>query len=221
MASLDPRLATTPLILIVPDIDGSGPGHWQTIWESQHSDVRRVEMGGSPTPDRLDWVSRLAAAIDAADQPVVLAAHGLGCHAVAWWAALERPAFGSKIAGALLVAPPNLDAGIADHRMAGFGPVPKGMLPFHLAVVAGQDDPSCGYYHAQLLARFWGGECVDAGRSGHLGADSDLGAWQEGWALMAKVAAPLRLDGGRREGAFDHAVTRTAAVGVNVVPFAR
>src|SRR3546814_10263982 len=56
---------------------------------------------------------------------VILVAHSLGCIAVAWWAALERPPFGSPLAGARLVAPPDVDTVSMDGRLTAFGPAPK------------------------------------------------------------------------------------------------
>ena len=34
-----------PAILIVPGWSGSGPSHWQTIWEREHPEYRRVVIG--------------------------------------------------------------------------------------------------------------------------------------------------------------------------------
>src|SRR3546814_10498312 len=76
-------------------------------------------------PHRNTWVNKLNAAIRQADRPVILVAHSLGCIAVAWWAALERPPFGSPVAGALLVAPPDVDTVSMDGRLTAFGPAPK------------------------------------------------------------------------------------------------
>ena len=57
------RLYGAPVVLTVPGIDNSGPGHWQTIWESQRNDTHRVELGMWNTPHRNSWVTRLSQAI--------------------------------------------------------------------------------------------------------------------------------------------------------------
>ncbi len=44
------------------------------------------------TPHRNAWVIKLDQAIRSAQAPVILAAHGLGCLAVAWWAETYAPA---------------------------------------------------------------------------------------------------------------------------------
>ena len=98
-----------PLLLTVPGLGNSGPTHWQSIWERERDDCRRVELGMWNRPHRNAWVNQLNAAILKASRPVVLVAHSLGCHAVAWWSALELPAAADKVIGALLVAPPKVE----------------------------------------------------------------------------------------------------------------
>src|SRR3546814_3777941 len=99
MASLYSSGRESPLVLTVPGLNNSGPGHWQTIWETTRNDCERVDLGMWGRPHRNTWVNKLNAAIRQADRPVILVAHSLGCIAVAWWAALERPPFGSPVAG--------------------------------------------------------------------------------------------------------------------------
>lgn len=174
-----------PTILTVPGLMNSGPRHWQTIWEAELPDCRRVELGRWDAPHRNSWISNLGHAIGRVDGPVVLAAHSLGCHAVAWWAAFECQEWSEKIIGALLVAPPELDSGVADPRLRSFGPVPKALLPFPSIVVASRNDPYISINRARLLAQFWGSHFVDAGDTGHINADSDLGHWDYGQLLLS------------------------------------
>ena len=72
----------SPVCLLVPGLGNSGPGHWQTIWQQQRPDCVRVELGLWEQPIRNVWISRLDQAVSAANGPVVLVAHSLGCHAV-------------------------------------------------------------------------------------------------------------------------------------------
>jgi predicted alpha/beta hydrolase family esterase len=172
-----------PLVLTVPGLDNSGPGHWQSIWDKERADCERVELGMWSRPHRNSWVSTLNRAISDAGRPVVLAAHSLGCLAVAWWAALETQPFGYPVAGALLVAPPDVDAIGPDIRLAGFGPAPKLLMPFPSIVIASANDPYIDLSRAHSLAKYWGSHFVDAGRLGHINAHSGLGAWSwgQGW----------------------------------------
>lgn len=178
----------SPLILTVPGLDGSGPGHWQTLWEARDSRVRRVEMGDWSKPNRNIWVNRLNLAIHRAGRPVILVAHSLGCLTVAWWAHYEQPTYGDPVIGALLVAPPDVDGALLEPRLQGFAPTPLGPLPFPSTVVASRDDCWGSFEHAERLARFWGSQLVDAGEAGHLNADSGLGNWDDGRRALTRLA---------------------------------
>src|SRR3546814_5540178 len=69
----------SPLVLTVPGLNNSGPGHWQTIWETTRNDCERVDLGMWDRPHRNTWANKLNAAIRKADRPVILVAHSLGC----------------------------------------------------------------------------------------------------------------------------------------------
>ena len=176
------------IVLTVPGLDGSGPNHWQTIWEHTRDDVFRVELGQWERPHRNSWITRLDHAIRAARGPVLLAAHSLGCVAVAWWSAFAGRLPDSKVVGALLVAPCDADR-CGSERVAGFAPVPLRRMPFPSLVVASRDDPWIEPARAQELAMRWGSGFVDAGAVGHINADSDLGTWDEGQSLLAALGA--------------------------------
>lgn len=183
-SSFDP---VQPTILTVPGLGGSGPSHWQTLWESARPDTVRVELGMWHTPHRNAWVTKLDQAIRQARAPVVLAAHSLGCLAVAWWAEMTRQPYGWPVAGALLVAPADVDRPDACAELASFGPTPTTALPFPSIVVASRDDPWIDIDRAHSLAVGWGSHFVDAGAQGHLNAASGIGWWSEGQALLDRV----------------------------------
>lgn len=177
----------SPIILTVPGLGGSGPSHWQTLWEQSRPDTTRVELGMWDTPHRNAWVTKLDQAIRQAQAPVVLAAHSLGCLAVAWWAELAGQPFGWPVAGALLVAPADVDRAQAPPELAAFRPTPRRALPFPSILVASSDDPYIAADQARALATGWGSFFVDAGPQGHLNAASGLGWWEEGQALLDRV----------------------------------
>ncbi len=158
----NPAPATpAPVILTVPGLGNSGPGHWQTEWEARLPRCRRVDLGLWEDPHRNTWVNKLNLAIQRAEGPVVLAAHSLGCHAVAWWAEYEqprRPVAGGPVEagtviGALLVAPPDVEDRPLDRRLTRFAPVPEAALPFPAIVVASRNDPYLTMTQARHLAR--------------------------------------------------------------------
>ncbi|MFD9129492.1 RBBP9/YdeN family alpha/beta hydrolase [Kitasatospora sp. NPDC059571] len=172
-----------PLHLVLPGYQNSGPAHWQSRWEATGRDFRRVHQQDWDRPDLADWVAALDRAVAAAERPVVLVAHSLGCATVAHWAAGgARPG----VLGALLVAPPDLDAADVP-ELAGFRPVPLRPLPFPAVVVHGSDDPWCSAERAREFAAAWGAPAVDLGPYGHLNSESGLGDWPEGRRLLAEL----------------------------------
>ncbi|MGE4322037.1 MAG: RBBP9/YdeN family alpha/beta hydrolase [Sphingobium sp.] len=176
-----------PVVLTIPGLNNSGPGHWQTLWEEQRADCHRVDLGSWASPSRNAWVTRLDAAIRAVNGPIVLAAHSLGCLAVAWWGALQSQAYGWPVTGALLVAPPDCDRMETPETIGGFGPTPRGQLPFPTILVASRNDPYIFYERAHSIGKNWGSAFVDAGHSGHINAESGLGEWQFGQRLLEQL----------------------------------
>ena len=123
-------LALNPTVLTVPGLGNSGPTHWQTLWEQSRLDTHRVELGMWQTPHRNAWVTKLDQAIAQAKAPVILVGHSLGCQAIAWWASLSPQPYGWPVAGALLVAPADVDRAAIPAELATFAPAPRSPLPF-------------------------------------------------------------------------------------------
>ncbi len=172
-------------VLILPGIQGSGPGHWQSLWELRDPGVRRVQQRDWDAPRLQDWLQALEAAVAQAQAPVLLAAHSLGCLLTAHWAARTRLA----VRGALLVAPPDPEGPAFPAAAASFVPVPPQALPFASVLVASCDDPYGSMDYARRQAGIWGSEFVDLGARGHINADSGLGDWPEGRARLRALLA--------------------------------
>ncbi|QRG08580.1 serine hydrolase family protein [Xanthobacter dioxanivorans] len=169
--------STDATLLIVPGWQGSDADHWQSRWERALSSARRVEQADWERPDRVDWPRRLAAAVAAADKPVVVVAHSLGVPTLLHAAPLLPP---GKVKGAFLVAPPDLDAPGLPAVLAPFAPVPTAPLPFPSVLIASRTDPYCAFDRAEGFALDWGSALVDAGDAGHIGSASGFGPWPEG-----------------------------------------
>lgn len=182
----------SPVILTVPGLGTSGPGHWQTAWEASLPGCRRVDLGLWDDPHRNTWVNKLGLAIRRAEGPVILAAHSLGCMAVAWWAEYEQSAGslqhgaadGGNVIGALLVAPPDVEDQPRDRRLTRFAPVPASPLPFPTILVASRNDAYLTMVQARRVASGWGSRLADAGEAGHINAQSQLGDWAFGRLLL-------------------------------------
>lgn len=173
-------------VLLLPGWQGSGQGHWQSRWERRHG-FQRVEQHDWQRPLRGDWTARLQEVVLAQPKPVLLVAHSLGCHLAAWWAA-HSPAT-ARVAGALLVAPPDIERDDNRQQIPGWSPPARERLPFRSIVVASSDDPFGGLDNARQLAADWGSQLHEVGACGHINADSGLGNWDEGLALLDDLAA--------------------------------
>lgn len=177
-------------IYLLPGWQDSGPGHWQSRWERLHGD-QRVQQADWHWPRRGDWMARLDEVLLADErlqhQPALLAAHSLGCHLVAAWAAHSRHT--ARVAGALLVAPPDTERPDTLPQLHGWAPMLRAQLPFAAVAVISRDDPFGDADRMTAVARAWGARVVDAGRRGHLNADSGLGDWPAGRALLAGLVA--------------------------------
>lgn len=197
-----PREEDEPLVLIIPGLNDSGPNHWQSYWEHELPHAARADLGGWDDPHRNTWVNKLNLAIHRAGRPVILVAHSLACHVVAWWNEYEQPGADSPVKGALLVAPPDVEKEGVDERLARFAPVMRRALPFPSIVVASRDDEYSQFGRAKRLARTWRSRFVDAGWLGHINADSNLREWPFGLYLLRQLRetvapAPLPLIAGR------------------------
>ena len=178
-------MTAAPRILLLPGWQNSGPGHWQTRWESVYGD-HRVEQHEWMRPLRGDWSIRLEEEVLASPGPVVLAAHSLGCILVAAWASHSRNTH--KVRGALLVAPGDLERDDLRQQIPGWAPIVRQPLPFPAVLIAANDDPYCEAARSRQLASDWGARFVDAGARGHLNAESGLGDWPEGRSLLNEIS---------------------------------
>jgi predicted alpha/beta hydrolase family esterase len=166
-------------ILMVPGLRGSGPLHWQTLWQEEHPDYERVVQPDWMNPDLERWAHTVAEHIDQHSGPVLLAAHSFGCLAAVRARALRR----ERIAGALLVAPPDPRTFAAGHRLA------QVTLDPAWIVVASRNDPWLAFPEARAWASRWSCGFVDAGQAGHINAEAGYGEWQAGERLLAQLRA--------------------------------
>jgi predicted alpha/beta hydrolase family esterase len=165
-------------ILLVPGLNNSGPGHWQTRWEERFPWFERVEQWHWDCPQLAAWSAQVGHMLRRSARPTILVAHSFGCLASVHRAVLGAP----NLAGALLVAP-------ADPRKFGVdGALPNEHLALPSIVIGSEDDPWMPAARAREWAERWGSEFVNAGMLGHINADSGLGDWPFGRAQLARLA---------------------------------
>ena len=173
-------------VLIVPGLNNSGPQHWQSRWERLYPGFERIEQKHWDKPDLAIWSQRLRdalflkTALNKPRKPILLIAHSFGCLTTVHTALAEGPPMKELIAGALLVAP-------ADPEKFGVTAGLGASLPFPSTVVGSLNDPWMEADQTVKWAKLWGAEYVDAGALGHINAESELGDWMVGLALLERL----------------------------------
>jgi len=176
-------------VLTLSGLWNSGPQHWQTLWEARYPQLRRVAHRDFNDPGKDEWVAELDAAVGASQGAPILVAHSLGCILAAHWAHSGSPL---RAAGAMLVAPSDVEAASYPIDANGFAPVPMEKLPFPCIVVYSSDDPFVTRERARAFADAWGARFIEIGDAGHVNADSGHGEWPEGERILLDFCAELR-----------------------------
>jgi uncharacterized protein len=171
----------TTTYVFIAGITNSGPDHWQSRWYRRLENAVWVDHKAWDRPIRDLWVRDLDEAIKPIAGPKLLIAHSLGCTLVAEWALQHADA---AIAGAFLVAPPDVNGSQFPPEVVGFDTLNYVQLPFKTVVVASEDDPYGSLEHSTAVADRLGARLAAVGRKGHLNTESGLGNWHEGWTLL-------------------------------------
>ncbi|WP_144109749.1 RBBP9/YdeN family alpha/beta hydrolase [Paraburkholderia sp. BCC1886] len=171
-------------ILVLPGRGSSGPDHWQSHWEAANPSYERVQQDEWDNPVLDAWLARLNTVIQALPVPTLLIAHSLSVSLVAHWASR----FTGPVAGALLVAPSDVESPDYPVGTSGFAPLPLRSLGFPAIVIASSDDPRVSVERARQFAGAWGARFELAGAYGHLGSASLLADWSYGRQKLAELA---------------------------------
>ena len=183
-----------PAVVFVPGLRDEVPGHWQSLLQARLPGSACVPRLGKDNLSLAAWVKAIDRTVAAMPRPVVLVAHSAGVMMVAHWAL----GLWSDVCGALLVAPPDLEAGLpagypAKEALAqnGWMPIPRVSLPFRSVLVGSSNDPLCSLARAKSFAGAWGSEWIDAGAVGHLNPASGHGEWPQAMELLARFGVEL------------------------------
>jgi uncharacterized protein len=175
--------------VIVPGIDGSGPDHWQSLWQDAWgASATRIAPASWTEPDLTDWCHALdRAAGEHRAASVVLVAHSLGCLAAGYWLRRGQPG----VRGAFLVAPPDAAGPNFPAAAPSFTTFATTPLTVPGLVISSDDDPYCTPQAARRLATAWRAGQVSIGAAGHINTASGVGAWEAGRALLTAFTAAL------------------------------
>lgn len=167
-------------VLILPGIYDSGPAHWQSRWETLHAGVTRVVQRDWDHPVCAEWLRTLEAAVAVLPEPPILVAHSLGCLLAAHWAARSPRA----VRAMLLVAVPDPAGPNFPADASGFAPLPESIGARQATLVSSSDDPYSSAAFATARVRAWKTRHIEIGARGHINAESGLGDWPQGWAIV-------------------------------------
>jgi predicted alpha/beta hydrolase family esterase len=176
-------------ILIAPGLGNSGPDHWQRRWGGRMANARFIEQDNWDEPVLGDWVARIHQEIMLATRPVVLIGHSLAVAAIVHTA---QRLVDTKVRGAFLVSPPDLESDAVPETAKAFANVPTDPLPFPSMVVASTTDPLVTVDRARGFAADWGSDFQLAGDAGHVNAASGHGPWPEGLLMFAELMKRIR-----------------------------
>jgi predicted alpha/beta hydrolase family esterase len=162
-------------VLIVPGLNDSGPGHWQTWLQTQYRGAVRVKQSRWDQPDLDKWAEQIGRVIDShpANVSWVVAAHSFGCLALARYLGQHKPDLtqAGGIHSALLVAPADPVKFEVEDLL------PRTGLGIPATVIASENDPWMPLNRAQLWARHWSARFQNLGEVGHINTESGFGPW--------------------------------------------
>jgi uncharacterized protein len=171
------------LINTIPGIFGSDNNHWQTHWENSYG-FSRIEQADWSFPVFQVWENYLIEQIeqDPAPKSHILVAHSMGCLlTVKSMHTIEQ-----YVKGIFLVAPPDLKSNGLLSQLNTFDNLPLHKLSIPGYLVYSENDPYATPEFSERLGRIWGLTTVNVGLKGHINSDSNLGDWDEGYALFEK-----------------------------------
>ncbi len=169
----------TNLSIVTIGAAGCRPPAWERMFGWPAEGAAAVPLDARSRQDRDIWAARLDRVVRDADTRVLLVADGLGCAASAWWARLSPADHVSRIAGALLFAPP------AHGDPEALFASPRARLPFPSLVI--QPDTPTGDLTADVEE--WGSRLIVGERTRQRGAG--LVAWRQAQRLFLRLTEQM------------------------------
>lgn len=168
-------------IVTIPGLYGSGPDHWQTIWEKLYG-FTRIAQHDWENPSYSEWNKSLLEQLGN-KRKVVIVAHSLGCHLIL--KGFDR--LQNIIKGILLVAPPDPDCKVIKKDLSSFEIKMHFKIEIPAVLVYSENDPYASVTYSEEYGRVFGLSSINVGKCGHINSDSHLGDWDEGAMILCRL----------------------------------
>lgn len=176
------RLVADLPVVIVPGLNNSDSLHWQSLWQDQLPDSRRIYVQDWTKADLDKWRSGILKSLRDLAAPALLIGHSFGALAAA---SIARD-FPDLTAGVLLVAPADPDK----FRIA--AQMPQDLLPVPGVVIASDNDPWMKDSKAAFWSLVWGTDFLRLKGLGHINSQSDIGYWPEGIGQLERLVRRIK-----------------------------
>jgi predicted alpha/beta hydrolase family esterase len=172
-------------ILVLPGLNGSLDGHWQRYWLDDYPNSEIVEQRDWAKPDIAEWVHAVERRVDELGTEVFIVGHSLGC---ILGAHLSNSRIASKIKGAMLVAPCDLDIVAEKHpNSLQFGKQPDWHIRFPTLLIGSDNDHYMPLERLHETGALWNAELASLGSAGHINIASGFGRWPEGYRYFERL----------------------------------
>ncbi|HEX3018983.1 MAG TPA: alpha/beta hydrolase [Chitinispirillaceae bacterium] len=173
----------TITIFTVPGLYGSGTRHWQTRWEKLYG-FSRIEQNDWDNPEYSKWDKLFCQKLaESGSNQVILVAHSLGCHLI-----LKSFIHVNQwIKGIFFVAPPDLKSTTIKKDLYSFHIDTPYRVDVPAYLIYSENDPFASAEYSEKLGHIFGLHTINIGKHGHINSDSDIGNWDEGYALFKRL----------------------------------
>lgn len=172
-------------IVNVPGYTNAGPAHWQTLLENKFVNFKRVLQQDWLNPVREEWIQGIENTISKIDGEVVLVGHSCGAVAIAQWALACNT---SKVKGALLVSPADIDRQSAIAPIQVQRPLPKALLPFTTKLIYSDNDEHSSASSSEIMGKNWGSELILVKGASHFHTEAGFGDWPQAERWIEQLA---------------------------------
>ncbi|MCP4322522.1 MAG: alpha/beta hydrolase [Psychromonas sp.] len=172
-------------IVNVPGYTNAGPAHWQTLLENRFVNFKRVKQRDWLSPVREEWIQGIENSVSQIDGDIILVGHSCGAVAIAQWALACDT---SKVRGALLVSPADIDRESAIMPIQVQRPLPSDTLPFATKLIYSDNDEHSSAPRSEQMGKEWGSELILVKGASHFHTEAGFGKWPEAEQWIEQLA---------------------------------